>query len=111
MTLNSRSRRPTQIRSAIPSSSPVSSNRLNGKRCLLASSCCSVHDSSGTAHLPSQVIIHSSEGGLTGDYLAKTDQIAALTKTRLTHRRGMVTAETVRRIEDALLKALDIRRP
>jgi mRNA interferase MazF len=60
---------------------------------------------------PSQVLIHSPEGGLTADSLAKTDQISTLSKTRLTHRYGLVTAETLSRIEDALLKAVDIRRP
>ena len=60
---------------------------------------------------PSQVLIHAPEGGLTADSLVKTEQISALSKTRLAQRRGMIVPETVRRIEDALLKSLDIRRP
>jgi len=60
---------------------------------------------------PSQVLVRTPEGGLTADSLVKTDQISALSKTRLIQRLGMVTPDTLTAIENAILKALDIQRP
>ena len=60
---------------------------------------------------PSQVLLKAPDGGLRADSLALCEQVRAIAKTRLRSRRGALSAAAVRRLERALLIALDLPGP
>ncbi len=57
---------------------------------------------------PSQVLIHAPEGGLGADSIALGEQVCAIARNRLVSRWGALEPGTVRRIDRALLIALDL---
>ena len=57
---------------------------------------------------PSQTIIFAPEGGLTGDSVAKCEQVRPLSTERIIGKRGRVTGTTMKRIDDALRNALGL---
>ncbi len=57
---------------------------------------------------PSQVLIEAPEGGLEADSLALGEQVRAVAKGRLRRRRGVLSSETLSRLDRALLIALDL---
>jgi mRNA interferase MazF len=57
---------------------------------------------------PSQVVIRAPEGGLDRDSLALCEQLRVLDKGRLGRQRGTVSPLSMRRVERALLVALDM---
>jgi mRNA interferase MazF len=57
---------------------------------------------------PSQVVVRTPEGGLRGDSIALGEQVRAITRDRLSERWGRLDAATIRRIDRALLIALDL---
>lgn len=57
---------------------------------------------------PSQVLIQAPEGGLRGDSIALGEQVRAIAGDRLHERWGSLDAATVRRLDRALLIALDL---
>ena len=59
---------------------------------------------------PSDTLVRSGEAGLTVDSVVLGLQIRAIDRARLTGRLGQVSAATLCRVEDALLKLLDIER-
>lgn len=62
----------------------------------------------GRSIYPSQVLLQAPEGGLTADSIALGDQVRALAKSRLSRRRGQLSAEVLAEIDQALLIALDL---
>jgi len=64
--------------------------------------------SSGRRIYPSQVLIEAPTGGLRSDSIALAEQVRAVSRARLVDRWGAVDAETLRRLERALLIALDL---
>jgi mRNA interferase MazF len=57
---------------------------------------------------PSQVLLHAPDGGLTADSVALGEQVRALAKSRLGRQRGMLSAEALAELDQALLIALDL---
>lgn len=57
---------------------------------------------------PSQVVLHAPDGGLDVDSVALGEQMRALAKSRLTLRRGALSAQAMIQLERALLIALDL---
>lgn len=57
---------------------------------------------------PSQVLIAAPEGGLRCDSIALGEQLRAITRDRLVDRWGALERETSRRLDSALLIALDL---
>jgi mRNA interferase MazF len=57
---------------------------------------------------PSQVLLRAPEGGLRVESIALGEQIRAVAKTRLRTRWGTLSAGALRRLEIALLSALDL---
>lgn len=57
---------------------------------------------------PTQVLIQSPEGGLTNNSIVMADQVRVLSKQRLLTLRGKLETETVNKINQALLIALDL---
>ena len=57
---------------------------------------------------PSQLLLKTPDGGLKVDSVALCEQIRAVAKTRLRSRRGALSPEAMRRLERALLIALDL---
>ncbi len=57
---------------------------------------------------PTQVLIKTSEGGLSLDSIAMADQVRVLSKKRLFHRRGKLTDISLNQLNHALLIALDL---
>lgn len=64
--------------------------------------------SSGRRIYPSQLLISAPEGGLRGDSIALGEQVRAMTRDRLGQRWGSLDATTMRRLDRALLIALDL---
>jgi mRNA interferase MazF len=57
---------------------------------------------------PSQILIRTPEGGLRGDSIALGEQVRAIAKDRLRERWGRLDESTIRRLDRALLIALDL---
>jgi mRNA interferase MazF len=57
---------------------------------------------------PSQVLLPAGEGGLAVDSVALGEQIRVLAKTRLAGRRGVLSREAIRQLDQALLITLDL---
>ena len=57
---------------------------------------------------PSQVLLHAGDGGLDVDSVALGEQVRALAKTRLARRRGVLTQQAMKQIDQALLTMLDL---
>ncbi|AFY32996.1 type II toxin-antitoxin system PemK/MazF family toxin [Calothrix sp. PCC 7507] len=57
---------------------------------------------------PTQVLIHASNGGLSHDSLAMTDQIRVLSKSRLLRLRGTLDQQAIASVGRSLLIALDL---
>lgn len=57
---------------------------------------------------PTQVLIRASNGGLTHNSLAMTDQIRVLSKSRLLRLRGTLGEEAIAQLNQSLLIALDL---
>jgi mRNA interferase MazF len=57
---------------------------------------------------PSQVLLHAPDGGLDVDSVAVGEQIRALAKSHLGHRRGLLSQQALTQLERALLIALDL---
>lgn len=59
---------------------------------------------------PSDVLVHSPEGGLTVDSVALTVQTRAIAKRRLIKRLGQMSKTTMDKIDEALKITLDLKR-
>jgi mRNA interferase MazF len=57
---------------------------------------------------PSQVLLHAGDGGLAVDSVALCEQVRVLAKTRLARRRGVLSREAMRQLDQALLITLDL---
>ena len=57
---------------------------------------------------PTEVLVHSPEGGLTADSVVLLNQIRTLDKRRLGKRMGTLSAETIRKVNGALLLSLGL---
>ncbi len=57
---------------------------------------------------PSQVFLHTPDGGLDVDSVALGEQLRALAKSRLGQLRGMLSAQAMAQLDRALLIALDL---
>jgi mRNA interferase MazF len=57
---------------------------------------------------PSEVLLRAPEGGLKADSIALGGQLRAIAKTRLVRRGGALGAETMRKLDMALLITLDL---
>jgi mRNA interferase MazF len=68
---------------------------------------CTTHRS-GRRLYPSQVLLHAHDGGLDVDSVALGEQVRVLAKSRLRHRRGMLSPQALAQLERALLIALDL---
>ncbi len=55
-----------------------------------------------------QAMLYAPEGGLRVDSVVLGEQVRALSKHRLLRRRGMLTAQALARVEQALLVAMDL---
>jgi mRNA interferase MazF len=55
-----------------------------------------------------RVLIHAPDGGLAVDSVAMGEQVRALTKSRLEHRRGDLTPQTIAQLDRTLHIALDL---
>ena len=64
--------------------------------------------SEGRRVYPSQVVIRAPEGGLANDSIALGEQVRAIARDRLAGRWGSLGRESMRRLERALLIALDL---
>lgn len=62
----------------------------------------------GQSLYPSEVLVKAPEGGLTKDSVILGLHLRAVAKERLGRRIGRVDAETMRKIESAVLRVLDI---
>lgn len=62
----------------------------------------------GRRTYPSQVVLAAGEGGLDVESLALGEQVRAISKGRLGDRRGALPPEVMRRLDRALLVALDL---
>lgn len=58
---------------------------------------------------PSDVLLHSSEGGLAVDFVALTGQTRAIAKTRLIRQLGFLSRTTMNKIDEALEVTLDLK--
>ncbi|MGL5032453.1 MAG: type II toxin-antitoxin system PemK/MazF family toxin, partial [Microcystaceae cyanobacterium] len=56
------------------------------------------------------VFIQCSEAGLSNDSIAMADQVRVLAKSRMLRLRGSLTPETIKKLDQALLIALDLPR-
>jgi len=57
---------------------------------------------------PTHVLIKAPEGGLNRDSIAKAEQVRVLSKSRFLTERGMLSEETIKQLNFALLIALDL---
>ena len=57
---------------------------------------------------PSQVLLHTPDGGLDVDSVALGEQLRALAKSRLGQLRGVLSAQAMTQLDRALLIALDL---
>ncbi len=57
---------------------------------------------------PSQILVEAPEGGLRNDSVALGEQIRSVARTRLGKRWGSLTPESLYRLDQALLKTLDL---
>jgi mRNA interferase MazF len=57
---------------------------------------------------PSHVVVRSPEGGLTADSVLLAEQVRVMDKTRLMRHRGALNADTLAKLDRALLIALDL---
>jgi mRNA interferase MazF len=57
---------------------------------------------------PSQVLVEPPDGGLGTKSLALGEQVRAISKSRLSTRRGALSMPVIRRIDEALLVTLDL---
>ena len=57
---------------------------------------------------PSQVLVRAPDGGLSADSIVLGDQLRVLSTSRLVRRRGLLSATAMRRVDHALLIALDL---
>ncbi len=63
---------------------------------------------SGKKVYPTQVLIKAPEGGLINNSIAMADQVRVLSKERLLHLRGILKQETIEKLNQALLIAMDL---
>lgn len=68
---------------------------------------CTTYQSGKKIYL-TQVLLKKLEGGLNNDSVAMADQIRVLSKARLFRLRGILETETVEKLNQALLIALDL---
>jgi mRNA interferase MazF len=64
--------------------------------------------SEGRRLYPSQVLLSAAEGGLRADSIALAEQVRAISRVRLAERWGMLAAGSLRKLERALLIAMDL---
>lgn len=57
---------------------------------------------------PSQVLLRASQGGLSADSLAQTEQVRAVSKSRLVRHRGSLSSRTMSAVAGALAIVLDL---
>ncbi len=63
---------------------------------------------SGKKVYPTQVLIKTPEGGLINNSIAMADQVRVLSKERLLRLRGILKQETIEKLNQALLIAMDL---
>jgi mRNA interferase MazF len=85
----------------------VSRDAINASSPVILSVPCTTYRS-GKQVYPTQVLILVPDGGLTNDSIAMADQVRVLSKRRLLRLRGVLTAEALSRLDQALLTALDL---
>ncbi|HEY8692159.1 MAG TPA: type II toxin-antitoxin system PemK/MazF family toxin [Chloroflexota bacterium] len=85
----------------------VSRDAINAaSRVILAVPCTTFRP--GRRVYPSQVVLHAPDGGLTADSIALCEQVRAILLSRLGRRRGSLSSQAQRRIDRALVIALDL---
>lgn len=100
---------------------PVEGSEQGGTRPVIIISRESINDSStlviavpcttyrlGRRLYPSQIVIQAPDGGLERDTIALGEQLRSLSKTRILRLRGILSNETMTRLNQALLIALDL---
>lgn len=85
----------------------VSRDAINNASNVIVAVPCTTHRPNRRLY-PSQAMIYAPDGGFDVDSVALGEQVRALAKTRLIRRRGSVAPSTLRRIERALLIAMDL---
>jgi mRNA interferase MazF len=85
----------------------VSRNAINAALSIVIAVPCTSYRP-GRRRYPSRVLLHPPEGGLTVDSLALCEQVRALSKTRLSRRRGVLSPAALAQVDEALAIALDL---
>ncbi len=85
----------------------VSRDAINLNSSLVVGVPCTTYRPGGRIY-PSQVLLHAGDGGLDVDSVALGEQVRALAKTRLTRRRGVLSRQAMRQLDQALLTTLDL---
>ena len=85
----------------------VSRDVINASSPVVLAVPCTTYQS-GKRVYPTQVLIQAPDGGLTQDSIAMADQVRVLSKTRLLRLRGALSDDTMTKVAQALLIALDL---
>jgi mRNA interferase MazF len=85
----------------------VSRDTLNAVRSTVIAVPCTSYRP-GRRVYATHVLVSAPEGGLTADSVVLCEQVRILATSRLARHRGVLSAQTVARIEQALLIALDL---
>ncbi len=84
----------------------VSRNAINANSGIVLAVPCTTYR--GQRIYPSQILLHSPDGGLSTDSIALGEQVRVLSHGRLLRRLGMLSATAIAGIEQALLIAFDL---
>ena len=87
----------------------VSRDSINASSSLVMTVPCTTYRQ-GRRIYPSQIIIKAPDGGLTQDSVALAEQLRTLAKSRLVRLRGTLGADTILKLNQVLLVALDLER-
>lgn len=85
----------------------VSRDAINAYSPVILAVPCTTYQSNKRVY-PTQVLIRTSDGGLSRDSIAMADQVRVLSKARLLRLRGTLSHEVMSQLDRALLIALDL---
>jgi mRNA interferase MazF len=85
----------------------VSRDAINVNLSTIVAVPCTTFRSQGQLY-PSRALVRAPDGGLGADSVALGEQVRALAKHRLLHRRGMLSDVALADVEQALIVALDL---
>jgi mRNA interferase MazF len=85
----------------------VSRDAINAHSPVVLAVPCTTYQNSKKIY-PTQVLIKAPEAGLSNDSIAMADQVRVLSKQRLLRLRGILEQETLNKLDQALLIALDL---